>query len=181
MRNGNEGERGKEAGGGKRKNAISSPQEGLLLNTGFRVPRAGIGVWQAHGKALECAVEEAIRSGVRLIDGAAVYGNEASVGKILRRFISRGEGTGKEKEGGACEGTREGLQLKRDDLFIVSKLFNTNHVWRKDRDDERVKEAIDQTLEDLGLKWVDLYLIHWPFAIEQRDLDAMGGLRLPDG
>jgi len=98
--------------------------------------------------------------GYRLLDGAAAYGNEAEVGDAMAELFEEGV-------------------VKREDLFVVSKCFQTHHVWKEDR--SRVATACEKTLADLKLDYLDLYLIHWPFAFEQTDLGAIGGLRGPDG
>ena len=64
-------------------------------------------------------------------------------------------------------------------LQVVSKLFNTHHVWHGDT--SRPEEGLSKTLRDLQLEHLDLYLMHWPVAIEQTDLKPLGGLRLADG
>ena len=102
-------------------------------------------------------MKEALRSGYRLLDGAAAYGNEPEVGKALGEAI--GEGV-----------------VKREDVWVVSKLFNTHHVWQGDR--TRPHAGLAKTLAELGVEKLDLYLMHWPFAFRQTDLKAIGGLRL---
>ena len=95
-----------------------------------------------------------------MLDGAAAYGNEREVGTAI------------------AESLKERV-VAREELWIVSKLFNTHHVW--DGDTSRVPLALERTLADLGVEHLDLYLMHWPVAIEQTDLAPLGGLRLADG
>jgi diketogulonate reductase-like aldo/keto reductase len=86
------------------------------------------------------AVRTALDCGYRHIDTAAIYGNEKSVGKAIR-------------ESG----------ISRKDLFVTSKLFNTEHTYKK------TKVAFEKTLNDLQLDYLDLYLIHWPNPVNYRD------------
>ena len=69
--------------------------------------------------------------------------------------------------------------VRREDVWVVSKLFNTHHVWHGDR--TRPHAGLAKTLAELGVEKLDLYLMHWPFAFRQTDLKAIGGLRLADG
>ena len=108
----------------------------VTLNNGVQMPMLGFGVFQIPD-AQECArsVIDAIETGYRLIDTAASYMNEEAVGKGL-------------KAGG----------VSREQLFVTSKL------WVQDTGYERTQQAIDKSLRRLGLDYLDLYLIHQPFA-----------------
>ncbi|KRK86976.1 putative oxidoreductase YtbE [Lentilactobacillus sunkii] len=110
----------------------------IKLNNGIEMPRLGLGVWKTNNRDSRDSVIAAIKHGYRAIDTARQYGNE------------RGTGAG----------IREGLQqagLKRDDLFVTTKLYNGEQG-----DYDKVSKVLDNQLSDLGLDYVDLYLIHWP-------------------
>lgn len=129
------------------------------------MPTLGLGTFLATQPGeVGAAVKVAVKAGYRLIDCAAGYGNEAEIGQALAELM------------------REGV-VTRDELFIVSKLFQTHHVW--DGDSSRVEEQLGKTLSDLQLDYLDLYLMHWPFAFEEKVLEKPLGtkqpLRLPDG
>lgn len=106
----------------------------VTLNNGVRMPRLGLGVWRAAaGREVRDAVAWALEAGYRHIDTARLYGNERDVGDVVRRS-----------------------GLPREDVFITTKLRNQDHGYRK------AARALDASLNDLGLDYVDLYLIHWP-------------------
>jgi diketogulonate reductase-like aldo/keto reductase len=111
----------------------------IKLNTRMNIPSIGFGTWQIEdGKPATNAVIYAIEAGYRLIDTAKVYGNEKSVGEGIK------------KSG-----------VAREDLFITTKL------WNNDQGYESALDAFEQSLDRLGLEYLDLYLIHWP-ATDQR-------------
>jgi aldehyde reductase len=137
----------------------------LGLNDGSAIPQVGLGTFLATAEGeVKAAVKAAVVAGYRLIDCAAGYGNQKEVGEAIAELIAEGV-------------------VVRSDLFIVSKLFQTHHVW--DGDDSRCHETLNQTLADLGLEYIDLFLIHWPFAFKEKVLEKPLGtkqpLRLPDG
>jgi methylglyoxal/glyoxal reductase len=113
-------------------------QSKLTLQNGVEMPWLGLGVFKVEeGPELVQAVKAAIKNGYRLIDTAAIYGNEAGVG----------------------QGIQEGLQetaISREELFITSKVWNDGLSY-----DETIS-AFHESLEKLGLDYLDLYLIHWP-------------------
>ncbi|MHC5251285.1 aldo/keto reductase [Listeria kieliensis] len=116
---------------------IQSLQDSVKLANGTKIPGFGLGVFQVADQETSAAVKEAITAGYRLIDTAQIYGNE--------------RGTG--------EGIKQGLKaanLKREDLFVTSKVWN-NHLSY-----EETVQAFHESLEKLGLDYLDLYLIHWP-------------------
>lgn len=136
----------------------------LKLNSGYEIPVLGLGTFQAKPGEVAVAVKAAVRSGQRLIDCAAGYGNQAEIGDALAELFSEG----------VCQ---------RNELFIVSKLFQTHHVW--DGDASRCEASLQQTLSDLKLDYIDLFLVHWPFAFQESLLEKPVGtpqpLRLSDG
>lgn len=104
------------------------------LANGVQIPVIGFGTWQsADGDVAYDAVKWALAAGYRHIDTAAIYGNEASVGRAI-------------KDAG----------IARDELFITTKLWNDAHSY------ESAQAALAKSLTTLGLDYVDLYLIHWP-------------------
>ena len=105
----------------------------LTLNDHRPMPQLGLGVWQMSPDQTAQAVGEALRIGYRLIDGAAMYGNEAGMGQAVR-------------ESG----------LPRDEVFVTSKL------WNDQQGCDRALRAFDTTMDRVGLDYLDLYLIHWP-------------------
>lgn len=112
----------------------------VSLNSGASLPSIGLGLWKIPKEDAANAVVEAIRVGYRHLDSACDYGNEVEVGAGIAQAIS------------------EGL-CKREDLWITSKLWNTYH------DPEHVGPALERTLSDLGVDYLDLYLIHFPIAL----------------
>lgn len=104
------------------------------LNNGVHMPRLGLGVFQTEvGRETEDAVRWALETGYRAVDTAALYRNEAEVGKIVRSGV-----------------------VPREDIFVTSK------VWVNDLSYDGTLAAFDRSMERLGLDYVDLYLIHWP-------------------
>jgi len=119
---------------------MSKQQESFKLNNGASIPAIGLGTWKSKPGEVEGAVMEALKIGYKAIDCAATYANEEEVGKAFSETF---------KEGGS---------VKRSDVFITSKLWNSQHKA------EDVRPAFEKTLSDLKCEYLDLYLIHWPIA-----------------
>jgi diketogulonate reductase-like aldo/keto reductase len=105
-----------------------------VLNNGVEMPRLGLGVLQiGEDSEVSNAVLHALRFGYRSIDTASVYGNECAVGFAIRQS-----------------------GIPREDIFVTTK------VWNDAQREKRTLAAFDESLDRLGLDYVDLYLIHWP-------------------
>ena len=113
------------------------------LNNGVSIPVLGFGTWKAeNGEVAYQAVLEALKAGYRHIDTAAIYQNEESVGRAIR-------------DSG----------ISRQEIFVTTKLWNTNHSY------EEARHAFEESMEKLGLDYLDLYLIHWPNPKPLREND----------
>ncbi|KXT17495.1 hypothetical protein AC579_3218 [Pseudocercospora musae] len=121
---------------------MASPQ--IRLNNGKQMPLVGFGLWKVNNDTCADQVYNAIKTGYRLFDGACDYGNEKEAGEGVARAI------------------KDGL-VKREDLFIVSKLWNSFH------DKERVAPITDKQLKDWGIDYFDLFIIHFPIALKYVD------------
>ena len=110
----------------------------MKLSNGISIPEIGFGTWQTpDGKTAADCVKYALSVGYRHIDTAACYGNEKGVGEGIKAAID------------------EGI-VKREDVFLTSKLWNTERGY------DKTLRAFEQTMSDLGTDYIDLYLIHWP-------------------
>jgi len=110
------------------------------LHSGDKIPLFGLGTWLAEPNVVRDAVISAILDcGYRHIDCAAIYKNEKEVGEAFAHVFAKG--------------------IKREELWVTSKLWNQEHAPKD------VRPALMQTLSDLGLKYLDLYLIHWPVCL----------------
>ena len=114
--------------------------------TGKQMPAVGLGLWKIDPDNVADAVYQAIKLGYRHLDSAADYGNEQQVGEGIARAIGDG----------LC---------RREELWVTSKLWNTYHRQ------EHVEAACRRSLEDLGLDYVDLYLVHFPIALSYVDFN----------
>lgn len=108
----------------------------VTLNDGNKMPQLGFGVFQVPDlKVAEQAVTDALDTGYRLIDTAAAYGNEEAVGNAIKKS-----------------------SVDRDDIFVTSKLWIDHFTY------EKAKQGIDDSLTELGLDYMDLYLLHQPYG-----------------
>ena len=111
------------------------------------IPQLGFGVWKVEDETAADVVRQAIEAGYRHIDTAAIYGNEAGVGRGI-------------KESG----------LAREDLFLTTK------VWNSDQGYDETFAALEASLEKLGTEYVDLYLIHWAKPAQQKYVETWKAL-----
>ncbi|HEY0074098.1 MAG TPA: aldo/keto reductase [Abditibacteriaceae bacterium] len=120
----------------------------ITLNNGLNIPQVGLGVWQAaEGAEVENAVQSALESGYRLIDTAAIYGNEKGVGTAMKNS-----------------------GVPREEIFLTTKLWNAHHEY------DAALRAFDESLQKLDTDYVDLYLIHWPLPMEGKFTQAWKAL-----
>ncbi|WP_413559571.1 aldo/keto reductase [Bdellovibrio sp. HCB209] len=108
-------------------------QASVTLRDNTKMPQLGFGVWQVSDDGAEAAVSEAFKVGYRSIDTAAIYRNEAGVGRAIKNS-----------------------GLARNDMYITTKL------WNEDQGYDKAMKAVDSSLKKLGIEQVDLYLVHWP-------------------
>lgn len=111
----------------------------ITLNSGYSIPILGLGTWKSAPGEVYTAVKEALKMGYRHIDCAPIYGNEKEVGQAITESITEGV-------------------VKREELFITTKLWNDKHA------PSDLLPALKQSLADLQLEYLDLYLIHWAVA-----------------
>ncbi|KAG5733812.1 Aldehyde reductase 1, partial [Termitomyces sp. T112] len=110
----------------------------ITLSNGAHIPQIGLGTWLSAPKEVENAVEIAVTNGYRHLDLAMIYENQDEVGAALKKVIPS--------------------VVKREDLFITSKLWNSAHQ------PDQVEKELNETLKQLGIEYLDLYLVHWPIA-----------------
>lgn len=123
----------------------------LKFSNGDIFPQIGLGTWLSKPSEVYNAVVEAIKAGYRHIDCAYIYNNEKEIGEALQFVFS------------------EGI-VKREELFITSKLWNNFHA------PEQVEPALRKSLSDLQLEYLDLYLIHWPLAFRRAQAQSAADL-----
>jgi alcohol dehydrogenase (NADP+) len=113
-----------------------------MLTDDTDLPSIGLGTWKTRPEEAHETVLNAVRMGYRHLDCASTYGNEKEIGNALR--VLMGEGA-----------------VRREDLWVTSKLPNTAHL------SSDVRPALEKSLHDLGLEYLDLYLVHWPIALQK--------------
>ncbi|MCJ1452062.1 NAD(P)H-dependent D-xylose reductase (XR) [Mycoblastus sanguinarius] len=116
----------------------------VKLNSGHQMPLVGFGLWKVNNDTCADTVYNAIKSGYRLFDGACDYGNETESGQGVARAI------------------KEGI-VKRSDLFLVSKLWNSFHDY------DNVEPICKKQLQDWGIDYFDLYIVHFPISLKYVD------------
>ncbi|MGO9006953.1 MAG: aldo/keto reductase [Beijerinckiaceae bacterium] len=119
----------------------------LALNNGVAIPQLGMGLWQISNADMPKVVGAALDAGYRLFDTAVVYGNEVSLGQALKH-----------------------AGVARNEIFVTTKLWNDEQGY------ERTLRAFDESLQRLGLDYVDLYLIHWPQPAKDRYVETWRAL-----
>ncbi|CAF1317504.1 unnamed protein product [Adineta steineri] len=121
-----------------------SSSKSLLLNNNLEIPQLALGTYATSDEEIINVVETALTVGYRHIDCAWIYGNEKGIGQGLIKQLNKGE-------------------IKRSDLYLTSKLWCTFHK------SERVRQQCLATINDLQCQYLDLFLIHWPFAFIDKD------------
>jgi alcohol dehydrogenase (NADP+) len=114
----------------------------LTFSNGDQIPTIGLGTWKSRPGEVKAAIISAIEAGYRHVDCAAIYGNEKEIGEAFAELFKNGV-------------------VKREDLFVTSKLWNDKHMPAD------VLPAIKKTLTDLQLNYIDLFLMHWPVAMKK--------------
>ncbi|MBQ9673931.1 MAG: aldo/keto reductase [Ruminococcus sp.] len=118
--------------------------EYLNLNNGRKIPLVGYGTWTLHGEQCVTCVANAIEVGYRLIDTAQMYENESEVGKAVRLTA-----------------------IPREELFITTKLYKNSNSY------DKAKSAIEKSLNELKMDYVDLMLIHEPYSQSKQMYKAL--------
>ncbi|KAK9453583.1 glyoxal reductase [Dipodascopsis uninucleata] len=120
-------------------NQLLSLQSRIRLSSGYSMPILGFGVYMAYGEDVVNSVHHALKTGYRLIDSAALYRNEREAGLGIKNWL------------------RETAEARREDIFYTSK------IWDSDQGYSSTKKAIERSLSECDLGYIDLYLIHSPY------------------
>jgi len=132
-------------------------QPTVKLNNGTTMPLLGLGTWLADKSEVAKAVKEALHAGYRMIDCSWINDNEAEIGQGIAEFL------------------KENSAVKREHLFVISKVWNTMHR------PECVQNAIEMSLANFKLDYLDLYLINWPTPVDPKEpIDKASGALKPD-
>lgn len=116
-------------------------EKNTVLSNGVKIPCIGMGTWKVPEEEAAAVVSQALGQGYRLLDTASAYKNEKGVGEGIEKS-----------------------QISREEIFVATKL------WNEDIRQETVEKAFQESLEKLGIDYVDLYLIHWP--VTEKYVDA---------
>ena len=114
----------------------------ISLSSGDEMPIVGLGTWKSKPGEVAAAVKYALEIGYRHLDCAFVYGNEGEVGQGIKEAMAE-------------------FKIERKDIWVTSKLWSSFHH------PEEVEGACKMSLKNLGLDYLDLYLIHWPTAFKR--------------
>lgn len=117
----------------------------ITLVSGSKMPLVGLGLWKSAPGQLSSVIPAAINAGYRLFDSASDYGNERETGEALKAALASNP------------------SIKREDLFITSKLWNTDHHV------DHVEPALNRIMSDLQVDYLDLFLIHFPISLKYVD------------
>lgn len=109
--------------------------EDIILSNGIKLPKIGLGMWDAYGDEAAMAVSTALKLGYRRIDTAMFYKNEPEVGRGIRMS-----------------------GIPREDVFVSTK------IWYTDMEVDKVRETFQKSLDNMQLDYIDMYLLHWPMG-----------------
>lgn len=121
---------------------MSQSERFFTLDNGYQLPTLGLGTYKADKSMADDTIKTAIDMGYRHFDCAWFYGNEKEIGKAIRDKIAAGD-------------------VDRDNLFITTKLWNTFH------NPKDVVKMCKESLANLGVDYLDLFLMHWPVAFKK--------------
>ncbi|MCM1514749.1 MAG: aldo/keto reductase, partial [Anaeroplasma bactoclasticum] len=119
----------------------------VMLNSGYEMPILGLGTYSLQGEICKNSVKSALASGVRLIDTAYMYGNEKEIGEAINEVLKEG-------------------QIKREDIFVITKLYPGSQY-------SNPEQAIEDALEKLNIGYIDMMLLHHPGSNDVKAYKAM--------